>query len=138
VARAFRRVPRPAHLYWLSSASSTTKIARVRERALRVEQASGFLARPEETLYRSTRDGLPPGARVQLSGVQVRVLQALADGRPRSVQFEFDEPLESSRYLFRVYRRRALVPWRPPPIGSELTLPAEDFFRLVILELLRL
>ena len=134
VARAARHVARPAHLYWLSSASSDTSITRVDRRTLRVEQARGFLLRPEETFYRADPVSLPVGAQVTLSDMRVRVVTALPDGRPKSADFVFAEPLESARYLFRIYQAGQLVAWQPPAAGGNLRLPAHDFFRIVAQE----
>jgi hypothetical protein len=131
VARAARHVPRPAHLYWLASSSSEIVVTRIDAHTLRVDQARGFLRRPEETHYRADPRGLEAGARVSLAGMQVRVVSTLPDGRPKRVDFEFAEPLESARYLFRIYQAGQLVTWRPPASGGSLRLPERDFFRVV-------
>jgi hypothetical protein len=137
VARAARRVPRPARIYWLSSSSSETRVTRLDARTLRVEQARGFLLRPEETHYRADVSGLAESARVTLSALQARVVHVLPDGRPQAVEFAFGEALESEHYLFRVYRDGELVPWQIPAAGGGVSLPAHDFFRLVAAEVLR-
>jgi hypothetical protein len=137
VARAARHVPRPAHLYWLSSSSSETRVTRIDQRTLRVEQARGFLLRPEETHYRADVRGLRPGKGVALSEMQVRIVATLPDARPKSADFSFAEPLESSRYLFRLYQDGQLVPWQLPAVGGSVVLPAQDFFRVVAAEVRR-
>jgi hypothetical protein len=137
VARAARHVPRPAHLYWLSSSSSETRVTRIDQRTLRVEQARGFLLRPEETHYRADVRGLSPGKGVALSEMQVRIVATLPDARPKSADFSFAEPLESSRYLFRLYQDGQLVPWQLPAVGGSVVLPAQDFFRVVAAEVRR-
>jgi hypothetical protein len=133
VSRAARSVPRPAHLYWLSSSSSPARVTRVGPRTLQIEQARGFLLRPEETHYRDDARTLSD---VALSELHARVVARLADGRPRAVAFEFREPLESPRYLFRIYRDGSLVA-AAAAISGGVTLPAEDFFRFVVLEAFR-
>ena len=138
-ARAARHIPRPQHLHWLTSASSETTVTRIDAQTLRVEQARGFLLRPEETHYRADASGLFPGATVNLSEMQVRIVDVTAGSspRPKRVDFRFVEPLESGRYLFRIYRDGALWPWQPGAVGSSLQLPAYDFFRIVAGEVLR-
>jgi len=129
-ARAARHVPRPAHLYWLSSASSETQVQRLGPRELHVTQQGGFLSRPEETHYRADARSLPVGARVQRAGLTAVVTATTADGRPRSVSFRFDEPLESERYAFYEYRAGELIRVVPPADEHCLRLPATTFFQL--------
>jgi hypothetical protein len=137
VMRAVRGVPRPAHVYWLTSSSSETRVTRLDARTLRVEQARGFLLRPEETHYRADAGSLPVSASVTLSEMQARVVRVLPDARPQLVDFTFRDPLESARYLFRIYRDGALLPWPMPAPGGSIQLPAQDFFQLVASEVLR-
>jgi hypothetical protein len=140
IARAAADVPRPAHLYWLSSASSETSVERTAPDTLRVTQARGFLHRPEETHYRARVHDLPVGARIERAGMHIEVLDSTSDARPRTVSFRFDEPLESGRYLFYAYRAGQLVTWRPPSVtpraGQRERFAAEDFFALVAREVL--
>jgi hypothetical protein len=137
IARAAKDIPRPAHLYWLSSASSETVIERTAPDTLRVTQASGFLHRPEETHYRASVHDLPVGTLIERSGMHIAVVDSTPDGRPRSVTFRFDEPLEAARYVFRTYRDGGLVPWRPVVQGQRALFAAQDFFALVAREVLR-
>ena len=137
VERALRGVPRPAHLYWLTTASSETEITRVGADVLQVTQQAGFLRRPEDTHYRANVHNLPVGARVKRAGMQVEVVAVTSDARPGTVRFRFDEPLESARYLFYVYRAGELVPVQPLARAESLRLPAEDFFQLMLAEGLR-
>ena len=137
IARAVRHVPRPAHLYWLSSASSETEVTRAGPNVLQVTQLQGFLRRPEETHYRGDVHDLPVGTRLSRAGMQIEVVAVTGDGRPATVQFRFDEPLESERYLFYVWRSGELVPYRPGARGDSVRLPAEDFFKLMAQETLR-
>jgi hypothetical protein len=124
-------------VYWLTSSSSETRVTRLDAHSLRVEQARGFLLRPEETHYRADVSTLPASASVTLSELQARVVHVLPDGRPQRVDFTFNDPLESARYLFRIYRDGALLPWQMPAPGGSVQLPAQDFFQLVASEVLR-
>lgn len=137
ISRAVRSVPRPAHLYWLSSGSSPTEVMRVAADALLVTQRDGFLLRPEETHYRASVHDLPVGTRIQRAGMQVEITASMPDGRPRSVLFRFAAPLETDRYVFRIYREGELVPWTPVFIGEHVDFPAYDFFQLMAAETLR-
>jgi hypothetical protein len=137
IMRAAREVPRPEHLYWLSSSSSEGEVTRVGPRSLRVSLARGFLYRPEETHYRSNVRDLPAGTELARAGMAIRVEKTTIDGRPQRVLFRFDEPLESKRYLFRVYRHGELVPWQPPAAGGSDHFEPQAFFQLMLREVLR-
>ncbi|HKU44525.1 MAG TPA: hypothetical protein VJR89_40470, partial [Polyangiales bacterium] len=134
VARAARGEVRPAQLLMLSSASSEISANQRGPRELRVELAKGFLRRPEETHYRA--DLLRHTDSVELRGVRARVASRMPDGRPRAVDFTFDEPLDSPRYLLVAYRDGHLVPWQPPAAGAVERFPAQDFLPLIARELL--
>jgi hypothetical protein len=137
VARAVKNQPRPAHLYWLASASSELRVTRTGPRSLEVSGQHGFLRRPEETHYRADLSGLAKDARVELTGMQVRIAASLPDGRPARVEFEFADSLESPRYLFRVYQQGRLVPLTLKPHDEGLLLPQQDLFNVVLAEALR-
>jgi hypothetical protein len=137
IARAQQDVPRPAHLYWLSTAGSQTHVTRTAANELLVDQDLGFLSRPEDTHYRADLSGLRAGTRIDRAGMQVEVVSSLPDGRPGSVRFRFAEPLESMQYDFRIHRDGELVPWQPGPVGETISLPAQEFFQIVLAEVLR-
>jgi hypothetical protein len=134
IARAWRGEPRPAHLYWLSTASSETRVTRTAANELLVEQAEGFLHRPEDTHYRASAEGLSV---VKRAGMVAEVYSSMPDGRPESVRFRFEAPLEAARYDFRVFSGGELVPWRPSVVGQTVQLPAEEFFEILVAEVLR-
>ena len=137
LSRAARAVPRPRHLYWLSSGSSPTEVLREDRHSLRVTQAAGFLLRPEETHYRADVHDLPVGTAIERADMHIEIAASTPDGRPASVLFRFAEPLESARYAFYVYRTGQLVPWQPVAQHAREQLPAYDFFELVAREALR-
>ncbi|HET8936168.1 MAG TPA: hypothetical protein VFN67_22140, partial [Polyangiales bacterium] len=137
IARAWRGAPRPGHLYWLSTASSDTQVTRSADNELLVQQKQGFLFRPEDTHYRADLHSLGSGSVIERKGMQVQIAESLPDGRPSSVRFRFEAPLEAAAYDFRVYSRGELVPWHPGPVGQTVSLPPEDFGQLLLAEVLR-
>jgi hypothetical protein len=137
IARAWRQEPRPGHLYWLSTASSDTQVTRTADNELTIEQAQGFLFRPEDTHYRADLRSLGSSAVIQRPGMQITVADSLPDGRPSRVRFRFDAPLEAAQYDFRVFRGGELMPWPPGPVGRSATLPPEDFAQVLLSEVLR-
>jgi hypothetical protein len=137
IARAWRGAPRPAHLYWLSTASSDTQVTRTAPNELLVRQKEGFLFRPEDTHYRADLHSLGSSAVIERRGMQIQIAESLPDGRPSSVRFRFEAPLEAAAYDFRMFERGELVPWTPGAVGSNVSLPAQDFGQLLLAEVLR-
>jgi hypothetical protein len=135
--RVVAGAPRPARVHWLASASSELSVMRTASDTLRVTLAQGFLRRPEETHYRGDVTGLAVGTRVSLSDLDVEVVSVTSDGRPKAVDFRFTHALSSTRYVFMCYRNGRLEPWRPPALGGGERFPAQDFFEVVLSEVMR-
>jgi hypothetical protein len=74
VMRVSRGQPRPAHIYWLSTATTAVTIERVDARTLRVTADDGMLRFEVDQMMRSPR-ALPfkVGDRVALSGVTIEI-----------------------------------------------------------------
>ena len=125
LARAARREPRPKHLYWLATASSPLQVQRVSKTTLRLVPREGFLFSPPERHYRARWLPLQQGERVELSQMTAIVRERTNDGRPQSVDFEFNRPLEDRSYHFMIYRDGTLVPWRLPAVGAARRFPAQ-------------
>jgi phosphonate metabolism protein PhnN/1,5-bisphosphokinase (PRPP-forming) len=126
IARAREGVPRPAHLRWLATASSTFSVQRLSERVLRVHKDKGLLYTAPERHYRAASLGFARGDQVRLSDMTARIVALTQDGRPQTVDFRFDERLEAQRYLFYVWRGTRFVPWALPRIGESRSFGAED------------
>jgi hypothetical protein len=135
IQRAARAEPRPAQVLMLASASSEIVVERIGPARLRVELEQGFLRRAEETHYRA--DKLTGTDHVELRSVRIDVNSRTPDGRPKAVDFQFDEPLESPRYRVYAFRDGRLEPWQPPAAGVRTRFEAEDFFGIWGKEVLR-
>lgn len=125
--RAHLDQPRPAHLYWLATASSTTTVRRIGPRSVLVESERGFLYTPQERHYRRNPTPLAAGsptALVRLPQLTAEVLASSPDGRPTQVRFEFPVPLEDSSLAFFTYRNGHYEPWNLQPARFS----AADFF----------
>jgi hypothetical protein len=121
-------VPRPEHLYILSSASSPIHVERAGERALLLRPERGFLYTPLEQHYRGRRPFVA-GDRVTLSAMTAEIAEADPDGRPSAVRFELqggDAPLVLT------WRGGRFAPMPLPREGETLTLPEEDFGRILL------
>jgi hypothetical protein len=97
----------------------------------------GFLLSEPERHYRSDPSKLAPGTRVQLSEMDVEIVDSTADHRPQSARFRFREPLRSPRYLFVRYQDGRLVPWQVPAAGTRERFPRADFIATLTAEALR-
>ncbi|HVU01829.1 MAG TPA: hypothetical protein VHE30_08755 [Polyangiaceae bacterium] len=127
--RALEGIPRPKHLYLLASASSALDVARVSPDALTVRPAAGFLYSPLERHYRGTAP-LRVGDRVELAGLEAEVTAETPDGRPASVRFTF--PDAPGSYRFMTYQDGRFVPFALPEPGRHVSLPEEDFTRVLV------
>ena len=66
-----------------------------------------------------------------LGDFRAHVVNVTADGRPSVVDFSFDEPLASPRYVFLAWRRGELIPWDPAGTDAHSEFPEETFFDVV-------
>lgn len=77
------------------------------------------------TAFREEGLRFAPGDRTLLPGMSVEILRVNARGLPAAARFTFAQPLDSPRYHW-VYwdaARARYLPWHPPAVESEQTLP---------------
>lgn len=115
--------PQPATLHQLYAGGADLEITRTGGRTLEVRARPGWCNRPIECIFRSPGADWRVGKPVQVGPIARTVLET-DHGRPTLVRFEFEEPLESERYAFRVWEGTAPVPWRLPGVGATETLAA--------------
>ena len=130
--RAYLGIPRPAHLYWLSSASSPLQVVRKDERSLVITPEEGFLWSPQERHYRRELADLAPGSSIVLPNLTAQVLSRGESGRPSSIRFEFPTSLESDELMFFIYEDGRYVPWKPPRCGRGQHFRQQSFFTRLI------
>jgi hypothetical protein len=118
----------PASMQQLYAGSSELVIERIDARTLEVRPARGWGERPIERVFGSIPRMPRQGAELTLDRVRLRVQASADDGRPMSVQFRFTTPLESPERLWLAWRGTSPEPWRPPPIGQRVVLPALSMF----------
>lgn len=116
--------PAPAHLRALAPSLAEVTITRSDERTLEVHPRNGYLSSPIDTLFRSPRDRFQPGERIELTGVEITVIDVTPDGRPAAARFHFKVPLEDPSLIWLQWRDGTFVPFSPPPVGSTVILPA--------------
>jgi hypothetical protein len=129
--RAWKRLPRAKHLYWLTTAGSSIQVTRRDANTLHVERADGFLSTPLERHYRAQPDALTPGEQIRLGPMTATILSVTAEGRPRSVSFRFAEALESQSYVFLSWQDGRYQPLALGKLAQPLAFPAEDLGRIL-------
>jgi hypothetical protein len=129
VERAWRRLPRPRHLYWLTSASSEVQWTRVDARTLQLDREQGFWSTPLERLYRRDTDSLPAGTTLPLPGMSATIERVSGAGLPASIRFRFESELESPAYVFLSWQGERFVPVHFGPPGLVRRLPAVRLLR---------
>jgi hypothetical protein len=90
------------------------------ERSPAVSTAYG--AQQFAQLVRRVDDPMRAGDTIALTGVTIEVREATADGRPVTVRFTFDEPLESPSLRWLVWDRGRYVDFPLPAIGTTVKL----------------
>jgi hypothetical protein len=129
--RAWRRVPRPEHLYWLTTAGSSLQVTRSDANTLRVVRSAGFLSTALERHYRGRPETLRLEERVQLGPLTASIENVTPDGRPLTVSFRFAEALESSSYVFLIWKNGRYQPLALGALAQPLALPAEDLGQIL-------
>jgi hypothetical protein len=134
---AWKRAPRPRHLYWLTSAGTGLRVERTDSTGLAVERDQGFLSTPLERHYRGDGASLKTGHTTELAGMSARIESSTTDGRPARVAFRFREPLESSSYVFLAWKNDRFEPFALPRPGETATFPAVELGALLVRAALR-
>ena len=114
-----------------ATASSEITLTRISSHVLRAHPRGGFLGSRPDLLYRSSRRRLSVGDRIAFDDMTVVVVSLTSAGTPADVDFQFIEPLESPRYIWRRWEGNTCVPYRPPAIGEQAVLPPISFLNLI-------
>jgi hypothetical protein len=131
VTLATRGAPVPAHVRWLAPTDSDIAVTRVSERVLNVRPSRGFFFGPTDRLYRSDRNPLRTGDRIELEDMTIVIGPLTPDGDPAEVDFEFREGLESPRYFFLRWQGEKCTATMPPRVGETVVYPATDFVKML-------
>jgi hypothetical protein len=121
----------PQHVRWLAPTDSELTITRVSDRVLRVRPARGFFSHWTDRLYRSQRNSLRTGERIELSDMAVTIGPLTPNGNPAEADFEFRDTLDARRYLWLRWTGQACAPCEPPRVGETLVFPASDFVKML-------
>lgn len=127
LARRVEREPLPRRWRALSFGPQRVTVARSDARTLELDYEGGILSTPFLELYRDRRLAMTPGERVELTGLQIEVLEVTADGRVRRARFRFDSPLDAPSFRFYAWQNGRFERYAPPAVGAQHVLPAADF-----------
>jgi hypothetical protein len=126
---ATRGAPVPEHVRWLAPAHSELTITRLSERVLRVQPARGFFSHWTDWLYRSQRNPLRNGQRIELAELTVTIGPLTPGGTPGYADFEFRDALEA--HLWLQWNGDTCVLTAPPRAGETVVFPARDFAKML-------
>ncbi len=132
IMRASRNQARPAHLYWLATATTEVTVERVDARTLRIVSAGGALHHDIDRMMRTPRSRpFAAGDRIPLTNLTIEIAAVTPDGRPAEVLARFAAPLEDPSLVWLRWDGRGYVAYRPPAAGGRETFPAVDFAKLL-------
>lgn len=99
-------------------------LRRLDARTLEIQNDRGFVADPISQVFRRANLPFEVGWTIDLGDVRVTVVEVLADGRPKTVHYTFDSPLESDDYTWISWKDRAYAAFTLPAVGETMTIPA--------------
>jgi len=122
----------PQHTWMLSASDEDVRVERVDEHSIVVTLEGGYLKRPWADLFRRpSLEPMMPGDKIRLTGLEAEILSVCDDGRPRSVKFRFDMPLQDSSLHWFAWSGGQFVPFKAPEIGHSETLSGTTFAQLI-------
>ena len=124
-----RAAPRSTAL--LASFASANRIERLDEHTLLIEPELGILAADLDRLERSLDPPFAVGQRIEMPDFAAEVRAVTADGRPRSVAFRFERPLEDPSYRWLQWGARGAEAFDLPAVGAVVvveTVPLTSLF----------
>ncbi|MDB4987627.1 MAG: uncharacterized protein JWN04_2805 [Myxococcaceae bacterium] len=118
--------PAPRAITPLALGTRGVTLARTGERSLRVRQDGGIALQPTERMTCQVSNKWKVGARVRLSDLTVEIIELTSDGRPRTVDFIFDRPLDDPSLRFTEWNGDTLVPFVVPGLGKWRRIEGQD------------
>ncbi len=114
----------PRSIRGLAIGPSEVAARRVDERTLDLTMTRGFLSGVLGPLFHGSLAPFSEGASFTVPGMRATVLAVAADGRPATVRFRFDAPLESPTRRWVQFVDGGFVTFTPPEVGEVVELPA--------------
>jgi hypothetical protein len=115
--------PVPKYTRALAPMMPRVTIRRIDTQTLEIRPTRGYLDMVLDQVFRNERHPLALGERVELPGMTAKVVSLTSDGRPATVAFRFDVPLESPTLRWLCFRGNRFEPFTPPAVGQEIEIP---------------
>jgi len=132
IMRQSRGLPRPAHLLWLATGTTTVSVSRVDATSLRITATDGLLRHEIDQMMRNPRvHPFAAGDRVSLPTVTLVIEAVTPDGRPTHVLAQFAVPLEDPSLIWRRWEGKTYVPYQPLAVGATEVYPPIDLVKLL-------
>jgi hypothetical protein len=125
--RAYRGEENPPG-YALYAGSQAVDVERTDERSLELRVTRSWFAAPFEVLRDVSRAPFHVGDRIKLPSFDVEVREVDARGVPTRARFTFEHSLDDSELAFLYWKDSKIEPWKPPPVGGHVQLPAAGAF----------
>jgi len=131
IVRWVEGVPAPRRTALLASFASDNRVVRLDERTLLIEPERGFLADGSDRLERSLDPPFTVGDRIAMPDFTAEVRTVTDDGRPRSVVFRFNRPLEDPQYRWLKWGEQGAEAFELPAVDETVvveTVPLSAVF----------
>lgn len=132
VMRAIRGAPRAKHQMVLSVATTPITVVRTGPRTLRLASSLSPFWNPGSQLLIDHETRFAPGDKRQVGQTRVTVIKVDERAAPVEFEFEFEEPLESSNYVFLRWDETRYSPFVIPAVGDSVLLPAADYLQVLL------
>ncbi len=116
-------IPYPAAVLPLYAGSSRLEVERVDRDTLEIRPSRGFLAHAFESMFRADQLVFSSGETLKIGPMTVVVKSVSDGGKPRVVQFSFEDGLEAPQRHWMSWKDGKLRSWPLPQIGETKRLP---------------
>ena len=116
-------VPYPAYLLPLYAGWSTLEVERIDQDTLEIRPSRGFLAHAFESMFRADQLVFFSGETLKIGPMTVVVKSVNDSGKPRVVQFTFEDGLEAPQRHWMSWKDGKLRSWLLPQVGETKELP---------------
>ena len=117
--REFAGQPVPRAIRSLAPSFAPMTLRRVDQQTLEITPRDGYLNLFLDRLFRNEEHPLRIGEEVALARMTATVLSLTEDGRPATVSFRFERPLEDISLRWIRWQRDRFVPFTPPAVGAQ-------------------